>query len=176
MLHRATLALYQGVHSGRAAVNYRQSILPLPTTLAARARHEAAFYTWFAACAEALAKLGVNPTPMQAGGGRQLNRIIRILNDAPLGRPAEIAQLALRTGYSRRRLDQLLQSGLGLTAKGFLEQRRLESARRLLGEGDLPLKEVAALLGFRHASHFTLWFKTHGGRTPSLHRREASQF
>ena len=68
-----------------------------------------------------------------------------------------------------------MRAGLGLTAKGFLEQRRLEGARRLLGEGELPLKEVAALLGFRHAPHFTAWFKAGAGRTPSAYRREASR-
>lgn len=174
-LRRATLALYKTAHAGRAAVNYRQSLLPRPASLAARARREAAFYAWFAAYAEALAKLGVHPTPGHAGG-RRLDRIIGLLNDEPLGRPSALADLAARAGYSRRRLDQLLQAGLGLTAKGFLEKRRLESARRLLGEGELPLKEVAALLGFRHAPHFTAWFKAAGGRTPSAYRREANQF
>jgi AraC-like DNA-binding protein len=173
-LHRATVALYESLHGGRAAVDYHRAILPRPATLADRARRESAFFSWFAAYADALAKLGVHPAPGHRGG-RVLDRIIGLLNDESLGRPSALPELAARAGYSRRRLDQLLQSGLGLTAKGFLEQRRLESARRLLGEGQLPLKEVAALLGFRHAPHFTTWFKAGSGRTPSAYRREASR-
>jgi AraC-like DNA-binding protein len=173
-LHRATVALYESLHGGRTAVDYHRAILPRPATLADRARREAAFFAWFAAYADALAKFGVQPAPGHRGG-RVLDRIIGLLNDESLGRPSALPELAARAGYSRRRLDQLLQSGLGLTAKGFLEERRLESARRLLGEGELPLKEVAALLGFRHAPHFTTWFKAGSGRTPSAYRREASR-
>ena len=173
-LHRATVALYESLHGGRTAVDYHRAILPRPATLADRARREAAFFAWFAAYADSLAKLGVHPAPGHRGG-RVLDRIIGLLNDESLGRPSALPALASRAGYSRRRLDQLLQSGLGLTAKGFLEQRRMESARRLLGEGELPLKEVAALLGFRHAPHFTNWFKAGSGRTPSAYRREASR-
>jgi len=173
-LHRATVALYESLHGGRAAVDYHRAILPRPATLADRARRESAFFGWFAAYADSLAKLGVHPAPGHRGG-RVLDRIIGLLNDESLGRPSALPALASRAGYSRRRLDQLLQSGLGLTAKGFLEQRRMESARRLLGEGELPLKEVAALLGFRHAPHFTTWFKAGSGRTPSAYRREASR-
>jgi AraC-like DNA-binding protein len=173
-LHRATLGLYENVHGVRAAVNYHRAILPRPATLAVRARREAAFFAWFATYAAALAQLGLHPAPGHTGG-RLLDRIIGLLNDEPLGRPSALPALAARAGYSRRRLDQLLQAGLGLTAKGFLEQRRLEGARRLLREGELPLKEVAALLGFRHAPHFTTWFKAGSGRTPSAYRREAGQ-
>jgi len=173
-LHRLTSGLFETVHQGRASVDYRRSILPRPISLVDRARREQAFFGWFAAYVETLAGMGVRPAPGHAGG-RRLARIIGLLNDEPLGRPAELAELAARAGYGRRRLDQLLQAGLGLTAKGFLEARRMESARRLLGEGELPLKEVAALLGFRHAPHFTAWFKGGAGRTPSAYRREASQ-
>jgi AraC-like DNA-binding protein len=173
-LHRATLELYKTVHGAGTPVDYHRAILPRPATLVDRARREAAFYAWFATYIETLAKLGVLPTPGHSGG-RLLDRIIGLLNDEPLGRSSILPALAARAGYSRRRLDQLLQAGLGLTAKGFLEQRRIESARRLLGDGELPLKEVAALLGFRHAPHFTTWFKTCSGRTPSAYRREASR-
>ena len=57
-LHRATVALYESLHGGRAAVDYHRAILPRPATLADRARRESAFFGWFAAYADSLAKLG----------------------------------------------------------------------------------------------------------------------
>ena len=99
-LHRATVGLYDSLHGGRAVVDYRRAILPRPATLAERARREAAFYVWFAAYAEALAKLGVHPSPGHRGG-RVLDRIIGLLNDESLGRPSALPELAARAERER---------------------------------------------------------------------------
>jgi AraC family transcriptional regulator len=67
-------------------------------------------------------------------------------------------------------MEQLLAVEVGLTPHGYLDRRRLEFARHLVMRSDVPLKQAAHELGFRHASHFTKWFRRHMGAAPSAFR------
>ena len=57
--------------------------------------------------------------------------------------------------------------------RAFLERRRLDAARDRILADTTTLKEIAFTLGFRHASHFTAWFRRHTGFSPSLYRSGA---
>ncbi len=173
-LRAATVRLFAAVHGDVREVGYRRAVEPRPRALDVWAAHEAAFLSWFATYVRALAGFGVRPETGHQGG-RRLDAILRLLGDAPFGSRVDFAALAARAGCSRRRLDQLLRAGLGLTARGFLERRRLEAARRLLGDFSLHLKEVATRLGFRQPSHFTAWFRAAAGSSPSAYRLEMLQ-
>jgi AraC-like DNA-binding protein len=49
---------------------------------------------------------------------------------------------------------------------GYLIQRRLEAAERLLRQGDLKVTEVANLVGYEHLGQFSAAFKRQFGITP----------
>jgi AraC-like DNA-binding protein len=73
-------------------------------------------------------------------------------------------------GLGLRRADQLLQQQLGTSLRRYLEKRRLDAARERVLAGNDTLKEIAFELGFRHASHFTAWFRRQVGVSPSGYR------
>lgn len=74
---------------------------------------------------------------------------------------------------SRSRLFNLFKETTGSTMKQFLSDYRLNKAKRLLGETDLPVTEVAAATGFGDISHFFSVFKKGTARTPKQYRKEA---
>jgi AraC-like DNA-binding protein len=69
-----------------------------------------------------------------------------------------------------RRAEQLMQQQFGIGLRMFMERRRLDVARERIVADQATLKEVAFALGFRHASHFTAWFRRHTGVSPSEYR------
>lgn len=53
----------------------------------------------------------------------------------------------------------------------YLSQIRINAAKELLFEENIPVAEVAELCGFVNASHFTRYFKEKTGYTPAAFRR-----
>jgi AraC-like DNA-binding protein len=78
---------------------------------------------------------------------------------------AHVDEVARRLGMSRRTLARRLASE-GLTFAGVLADLRTELARRQLRAGDLPISEIAWLLGYREVSAFTHACKRWTGKTP----------
>lgn len=64
-----------------------------------------------------------------------------------------------------------MQEQFGIGLRMFLERRRLDVARERIVADDDTLKEIAFALGFRHASHFTAWFRRQTGVSPSEYRQ-----
>lgn len=169
-LRAATLALYRAVHRGRKAVSYREATQAVDRTAQGWLQHEAAFAVWMGAFAAALQGLGVPPEPRAGTSRRRVDQLAAWLNALPL----DVTVPTLPPGFplGLRRAEQLLQQHLGLGLRAFLERRRLEAAREQISgaQGAGTLKEIAFTLGFRHASHFTAWFRRHTGLSPSAYR------
>jgi AraC-like DNA-binding protein len=66
----------------------------------------------------------------------------------------------------RRTLHRRLQAE-GLTFSGVLDEVRMDLVKHHLRESDLPLGEVAGLLGFSRPSSFSHWFHGQFGCSPS---------
>ena len=67
-------------------------------------------------------------------------------------------------------LNRYMRQSLGLSAYGFVVERRLGRARNLLGAQGLALKEVAAAAGFSDQAHMTRMFRARLGVTPGEYR------
>ena len=72
---------------------------------------------------------------------------------------------------SRRSLEIRFERAMGRTLHREICRVRLERAKRLLQETDLPLDKVAAGAGFNTASYLTQVFKKHIDMTPAQYRR-----
>jgi len=81
-------------------------------------------------------------------------------------------QLASLLNINRRTLHRHLRVE-GLTFSLLLDQVRLELASKHLKESDLPVGEIAALLGFSSNSSFSHWFRATVGCSVSEWRRKA---
>ncbi len=168
VLHKATLRLFCQIHPGRRVVTYREAILPKARPAEGWAVHDGAFLAWLAIALECLHNAGVVPEPRADRSRRLIDRLLVWINSLPL----EQATPSLPPEFSLgpRRSDQLLRQHLGLGLRELWERRRLTTARELVLAGTDPLKSVAFRLGFRHASHFTAWFRRHTGQSPSACR------
>lgn len=81
-------------------------------------------------------------------------------------------EVARHLRIDRRTLHRRLDAE-GLTFSGLLDQIRSDLVKRHLREGDLPLSEVAELLGFSSPSTFSHWFRKLFGCSASQWSKEA---
>jgi AraC-like DNA-binding protein len=167
-LRLATLELFRRVHVGQKSVTYREATQHSSRTIADWASHDAAFASWFVVLIETLHQLGIQPELPAGKSRRRVDQLIAWLNARPLDQTAPTLPPAFPLGT--RRADQLLQQHLGIGMRAFLERRRLDAARERIPSDTTTLKEIAYTLGFRHASHFTAWFRRHTGVSPSVYR------
>jgi AraC family transcriptional regulator len=98
---------------------------------------------------------------------RQVNNYIseNFANDIKLG---ELAQVA---GMSNFHFAREFKRTTGTTPHQYLIKFRIERAKVLLTENELPLIPVGLRSGFSHQSHFTRLFRKLTGTTPQLYRR-----
>ena len=82
--------------------------------------------------------------------------------------------LAERIGLSRRQLERLFRRHLGRTPAQYYLETRLERARHLLYQTDMPIMSVACATGFVSASHFTTCYRQMFGKTPRAERVRAA--
>ncbi len=84
-----------------------------------------------------------------------------------------VADYAAQLGITPTHLSRACKAASGRPASALLHDRLHYEARRLLRETQLPVKDVAASLGFRSAAYFTRAFQHRTGVTPSAFRRGA---
>lgn len=110
--------------------------------------------------------MGNRPLP-GAGLDERVARAAARLECMPVDRSWSQDGLDRELGLSRSHLRALFVAEFGTTPRRYLERRRLAAAERLLDHPGRSVKEVAVTLGFRHASHFCLWFKRLRGVRPT---------
>ena len=72
---------------------------------------------------------------------------------------------------SRRILESRFQKLIGRTPHAEIIRMRLDKARQLLLDTDLPLSAVAQAAGFRHTEYLSVAFKRATGQTPGNYRK-----
>jgi AraC family transcriptional regulator len=82
-------------------------------------------------------------------------------------------ELAALVNVSARHFGRLFKASTGLSPHAFMNELRVERARRLLGEGELCVAAVAAEVGFSNPSHFAAFFRRATGEAPGAFRRVA---
>ena len=101
----------------------------------------------------------------------QLRRIEQCVQDSP-DTSLSIDRLAELCGISAGHLMRAFKQSTGETVHAFVEGVRLAKAQRLLSETDLPLKSIAAELGFSTPSSFSFAFRRATGGTPAAFREQ----
>ncbi len=89
------------------------------------------------------------------------------IDDDPAG-AATLAELAGLCGLSRFQLIRGFMRATGLTPHAYMIQRRIDLARRLIGDG-MALAEAAADSGFADQSHMTRIFTGKYGVSPGAY-------
>jgi AraC-like DNA-binding protein len=84
---------------------------------------------------------------------------------------ANAVEIARRIGMSHRTLARRL-SDEGLTFSEIADEMKQDLARHYLRDGDLPISQIAWLLGYREVSAFTHAYKRWTGMTPRQSRAQ----
>lgn len=95
---------------------------------------------------------------------------------AILDRPEDnhtVDSLAAIAGMSRSRFSRDFAIAYDLTPKAFVQTVRLASAARMLKSSDLPVKSIAASVGYSSRSHFSRAFQSKFGLDPSAFRHSS---
>ena len=79
---------------------------------------------------------------------------------------------ANQLGISTKRLNQVLQEKLNLTAKQVIQQRQITEAKRKLIRSEITTKELAFDLGFESISSFSRFFKKNVGISPTAFKAQ----
>ena len=80
-------------------------------------------------------------------------------------------QMASTLGYTRAYLCTRFKQEAGISLTRYIQQEKMEEAKRLLQFTDQDLGEVAAMMGFSSQSHFQTVFKKITGETPMAYRK-----
>ena len=85
--------------------------------------------------------------------------------------PRTVHDLASIAGMSRSAFAAAFSEAFGQSPMDFVQKVRLHMAAKLLAATDLPVKAVAASMGFRSRSHFSRAFRAAYGTDPSAYRK-----
>lgn len=107
----------------------------------------------------------------QRFGPDQYSQVVTYIEDH-LDEKLNPAQLASELGMSEAAFSRKFKAKVGETPMRFVTQVRLEVASRMLGDGVVPLAQIAADCGFADQAHLSRSFKQHLGVSPSQFRAE----
>lgn len=103
--------------------------------------------------------------------GKRLARQYSALVERGFHSPQNVADYADALGVTATHLTRVCKESCSRTASDFLADRKIAEARRLLADTKLPVKEIAAGLGFASPTYFTRAFQARTGATPMNFRR-----
>ena len=89
---------------------------------------------------------------------------------AHLNQDLSLSTLAQQIGFSPYHFARLFRRTTGESPHQFVLSQRIERAKALLREADLPLAQIALASGFASQSHLTQTFKRALGLTPADYR------
>ena len=112
----------------------------------------------------------VGPERDLTGKSEKLRRIVELMADK-LDEPLSAVQLAKSAGLSVRQVERLFLRHLGMTPGRYYMRLRLERARELLRQTNMPILDVAIATGFTSHSYFAQSYRLQFGRPPSEERR-----
>lgn len=97
-------------------------------------------------------------------------RLVTEYIDAHLFEPIYLMDLAQIAGLTRMHFSTQFRLATGITPNAYVLARKIERARQLLMDANLPIVDISAMLGFRNQSYFTMVFKKIVGETPARWR------
>jgi len=119
---------------------------------------------------------GMKPAQAIRGGlaPRQERRAKEMIA-ANLDGTLSLEQVAQECGLSVSHFSRAFRQSTGVAPHRWLVQRRVETAKELLHQGNLSLTEIALHCGFADQSHFTRTFTRTVGNSPGHWRRQLLQ-
>jgi transcriptional regulator GlxA family with amidase domain len=98
---------------------------------------------------------------------RRVRQVVEMIDSEP---SHSIRDLALKVLLSPAHLQRLFKRQTGAHLGDFVVERRLQKAAQLLTVTNLPIKEIAYSVGYRHHSSFVRAFQRRFSEAPRHYR------
>ena len=95
---------------------------------------------------------------------------ITIAPDAHLGERLTLVKIADELHLNPYHFAHVFKRTVGIAPHQYVMQRRMERAKQLLAQTNLPIVMIALELGYASQSHFSEAFHRATGETPLSHR------
>ena len=89
------------------------------------------------------------------------------------GNSITLSDISTNAGINHTTLTALMKEELGCTAIEYLMKYRITVSKKQLGFTNVPIKDIANMVGFKTVQHFNRIFKEHTGTTPAEFRKTA---
>ena len=109
-------------------------------------------------------------TDVLATEDRDVIRAVRFIRDHAC-RPLRVADVTEHVSMSRSSLEPRVRAVLGRTVHQEIRKVQIDTAKTLLADTDLPIKQVAQRCGFKNVQYLTRVFSATVGKTPADFRR-----
>ncbi|HTC37022.1 MAG TPA: AraC family transcriptional regulator [Bryobacteraceae bacterium] len=111
--------------------------------------------------------------PTKPLAGWKMRRVIEYIEDNLEG-DLSLQAMAAEVDISPLYLARAFKSAVGQSPHQYVLARRIERAKELLRNTDLPVVDVALSSGFSSQSHLSHWFIRQVGVSPAVYRRQAT--
>ncbi len=91
------------------------------------------------------------------------------------GRNLTLTDISAKAGINHTSLTALMKEELGCTAIEYLMKYRITVSKKQLAFTEVPIKDIANMVGFKTVQHFNRIFKETTGTTPAEYRKSAVQ-
>ncbi|MDO4618074.1 MAG: PocR ligand-binding domain-containing protein [Clostridia bacterium] len=99
-----------------------------------------------------------------------LEEIIAFIKDN-MSEEITVSSLSKKFGFSKNTLYRLFEGQLGMPVNEYIIKTKIDSAKEMLGDKTLRIREISERLGIENYSYFAKIFKSKTGITPSEYRR-----
>ena len=108
------------------------------------------------------------PTPTVSH--QRMRQLIEFI-EANLDQPLTLDAMAAHVGISPLYLARAFKAAVGQSPHQYVLARRIERAKELLRNTEIPIIDVALSVGFSSQSHLSHWMIRHTGVSPGVYRR-----
>jgi len=99
---------------------------------------------------------------------------VRDLIEFDLGHDLALQRLADEAGITAHSFAAAFTKAFGVPPHRYVTSRRIERAKTLLRQTDMPIAQIAVETGFANQSHLASTFRRNVGETPGAYRRATS--
>ena len=99
----------------------------------------------------------------------EFSKIAEFLNDH-IDEPITVETVTKKFAINRNKLNDIFMKQASMTCHDYLLNIRLDLAKVMLTNTELPINEISSRVGYPDANYFAKLFKNVTGRTPSQYR------
>ncbi len=92
--------------------------------------------------------------------------------DKNYARPLTLSTISTELGIGKTKLCQTARGSFACSVQQLIRRRRIEAAKILMAEGDLPISQIAEAVGIGDSNYFVKVFKSATGYTPLRYKKK----